>query len=101
MATPDPMTSEERRARRSNCRPECSKRSVSVRPTPRGEAPRAVDGAVASVRGVADGGASAPPRRTPGVAWITVDDEIVALDRAGRAHVITSTGALLWPLLDG
>ena len=37
----------------------------------------------------------------PDVAWVTVDDEVVALDPAGRAHVITSTGALLWPLLDG
>ena len=56
---------------------------------------------MASVRGVTDDGASASPQRVPGVAWVAVDDEIVALDPAGRAHVITSTGALLWPLLDG
>ncbi len=39
--------------------------------------------------------------RAPGTAWVSVDDEVVALDLGGRAHVLTSTGALLWPLLDG
>ena len=39
--------------------------------------------------------------RAPGTAWVSVDGEVVALDLGGRAHVLTSTGALLWPLLDG
>lgn len=30
-----------------------------------------------------------------------VDDDVVALDATMKAHVISSTGALLWPLLDG
>ena len=37
----------------------------------------------------------------PGTAWVSVDGEVVAVDLGGRAHVLTSTGALLWPLLDG
>lgn len=56
---------------------------------------------MASVDVVTDGNAPVVARRAPNVAWISVGAEIVALDPAGRAHVITETGALLWPLLDG
>jgi hypothetical protein len=56
---------------------------------------------VASDVGTTGDGASVVPRRVPDVVWVTVDDEIVVLDASGRAQVITSTGALLWPLLDG
>lgn len=41
------------------------------------------------------------PVPAAGVVWVTVDDEIVALGPTGHAHVISSTGALLWPALDG
>ena len=42
-----------------------------------------------------------PPRVRPDVAWVQVERDIVAVNGAGRAHVIDGTGALLWPLLDG
>ena len=75
--------------------------SLGIRaPTPPGGAEPAVDGAVASVA-VMDGDASVVAQRAPNVAWISIGAEIVALDPAGGAHVITETGALLWPLLDG
>ena len=42
-----------------------------------------------------------PPRIRPDVVWMPVESDVVAVDGAGRAHVIDGTGALLWPLLDG
>ena len=42
-----------------------------------------------------------PPRIRPDVVWTAVDSDVVAVDGAGRSHVIEGTGALLWPLLDG
>jgi hypothetical protein len=48
-----------------------------------------------------DAAAARAPRPSPGLIWATVDDEIVVVDARGRAHVLTSTSALLWPLLDG
>ena len=60
-----------------------------------------VAGAAASFAAVTDPATPEVLRRAPHVAWVAVDDDVVALDPAGRAHVITATGALLWPLLDG
>ncbi len=42
-----------------------------------------------------------PPRIRSDVAWVAAEGAIVALNGAGRAHVLDGTGALLWPLLDG
>ncbi len=42
-----------------------------------------------------------PPRIRPDVVWTAVESDVVAVDGAGRSHVIEGTGALLWPLLDG
>ena len=36
-----------------------------------------------------------------GIAWAVVGEEVVILDRSDAVHVISSTGALLWQLLDG
>jgi hypothetical protein len=42
------------------------------------------------------------PAIHPNVAWIDVEGEIVAVQReAETIHLIGSSGALLWPFLDG
>ena len=48
-----------------------------------------------------DASSSMIPTRKDGVAWVTVDGDVVAVDEADKSHVIRSPGSLLWPLLEG